>query len=71
MILSPHTRLWPVCCNLSLSTMALKLQLVCEIEYELIYKKKNHTLGHNIYEPSLLETVSWGFITSGNSGGVE
>lgn len=51
--------------------MALKLQLVCEIEYELIYKKKNHTLGHNIYEPSLLETVSWGFITSGNSGGVE
>lgn len=51
--------------------MALKLQLVCEIEYELIYKKKNHTLGNNIYEPSLLETVSWGFITSGNSGGVE
>lgn len=25
----------------------------------------------NFYEPSLFDTLSWGFITSGNSGGVD
>ena len=33
-------------------------------------KKDNH-LSLEIYEPSLLETLSCGFITSGSSGGVD
>jgi len=42
------------------------------VRYLFLYKKKKTiTCSLEIYEPSLLETLSCGFMTSGSSGGVD